>query len=261
MEQEKIIKLLDFLTTEADIEIKKEGIIVKNFQYNTFIKIEGLPDWNYKIEFALKTERNPFKKLGENKGESFVLPYVIMKSFLEGITEEINRQRNKEIIDEYGISFFNNKKNEIFKILNSDLKVDEEYQSYTLCYKTDLFNNVMIIEKPEYETSILNHEFIKLGYTYLVPEDNENLNTEDNKDLDVRYKTQTINLYIPAIEIENYKILTKILTKPIKNDYASLIDVLRNNNKDEKMSKLLLYTKLDVDLESHKKVKLKTSKI
>lgn len=235
------------------MRLKKEGILLKNWQYNTAIKIEGLPDWNYKIEFALKTERNPFKKLGENKGESFVLPYIIMKEFLESMTEELNRQRNKEIIDEYGISFFNDKKNEIFKILNSDLKIDEEFQSYTLCYETELFNNVMLIEKPEDETSILNHEFIKLRYTYLVPEDTDKLESS--------YKTQTINLYIPAIEIENYKILTKILTKPIKNDYASLIDVLRNNNKDDKMNKLLLYTKLDVDLESNKKVKFKTAKI
>lgn len=253
MEQEKIIKLLEFLTTEANIETNKEGILLKNFQYDTSIRIEGLPDWNYKIEFALRTDSNPFKKLGENKGEAFVLPYSIMKTFLESMTEELNRQRNKKIIDDFGRSFFNEKRNEIFNILQSDLKIEEEYQNYTLCYQTEFFNNVMSIQKLDDERIVLNHEFIQVNYTYLISE--EHIGREPS------YKTQNITLYIPAIEIEQYKVLSKCFNKPIKNDYASLLDVLKKNNKDDKMSKLLLYTQLDVDLEPHKKSKCKTNKI
>lgn len=253
MEQQKIIRLLEFLTNNSNIETTKNGIIIRNAQYDVAIKIDGLPDWNYKIEFALRTETNPFKKLGENKGESFVLPYLIMKPFLDILTEEINIQNNKTIIEQFGVKFFNNKKEEILKILQSNIKIEEEFRHYTLCYETDLFNNVMIIEKPD-EIAILNHEFIQLTYTYIIS-DNE------GNDKKPSYKTQSMQLSIPAIEIENYKILSNCFNKPVKNDYTSLIDVLKNNNKDDKMSKLLLYTNLDINLDDRKKIKARTNKI
>lgn len=255
MEHEKIIKLLEFLSNDALIEVNKNGIIIKNFQYSTNIKIEGLPDWNYKVEFALKTERNPFKKLDENKGESFVLPYDIMKVFLDSLTEEINTQQNKEIIENYGKAFFNEKRNEILSILNSDTKIEEEFRNYILCYNTELFNNVMSIDKPDDESVILNHEFIQLSYTYLISQE-----PEDKNGADPSYTTETIKLAIPTIEIENYLVLSKCFVKPIKNDYASLIDILRKNNQDNKMNKLLLYTKLEVDLEPNQ-IKTKPKKI
>ena len=68
-EQEKILKLLEFLSSEAIIELEKDGIIIKNFKYSTNIKLESLPDWNFKVEFAVRNNRNPFKKLNENLGE------------------------------------------------------------------------------------------------------------------------------------------------------------------------------------------------
>lgn len=244
MEQEKIIKLLEFLSTDAVIEFNKNGIIIKNYEYATNIKIEGLPDWNYKVEFALKTEKNPFKKLDENKGESFVLPYDIMKVFLHSLTEEINNQQNKEIIESHGKSFFNEKVKEILNILNSDTKVEEEFRNYILCYQTKFFNNVMSIDKVEEDVCLI-HEFIQLNYTYLVSQKNEN-------NVDSGYKTENIKLVIPSIEMENYKILSKYFIKPTKNDYTSLLDILKKNNQDDKMDKLLLYTKLEVNLQSNK---------
>ena len=66
-EQEKILKLLEFLSSEAIIELEKDGIIIKNFKYSTNIKLESLPDWNFKVEFAVRNNRNPFKKLNENQ--------------------------------------------------------------------------------------------------------------------------------------------------------------------------------------------------
>jgi hypothetical protein len=253
IEQKKIIKLLQFLTNEAVFELEKNGIIIKNFQYSTNIKIEGLPDWSYKVEFSVKNDKNPFKKLNENKGEVFVLPYEIMKIFIYNLTEEINNQQNKEIIDTQGKTFFNKKKDEILNILNSDIKIEEDFRNYILCYKSSLFNNTIIIDKPVDDNTILNHEFIKLNYTYLI---SENLETDTN----ILYKTQNIKLIIPVIEVENYKILSKCFSKPIKKDYTSLIDILKKTNQDDKMNKLLLYTNLEVNLES-KKVKYKPKKI
>lgn len=255
MEQDKIIKLLEFLTTDAIIEADKHSIVIKNFQYDTNIEIQGLPDWNYKVEFALRTDRNPFKNIGQNKGESFVLPYNIMKLFLNNLNEELNRQNNKQIIEENGLLFFNRKIEEVLQILNTENKVDEEFSNYTLCHKTELFNNVMTIEKPDDEVAILNHEFLKIRYTYIVAQEKEK---EDGAD--PSYYTQTLKISVPAIEIENYHILSKCFTKPVKNDYSSLIDILRKNNQGDKMSKLLTYTKLDMTLES-KKEKVKTKKI
>lgn len=99
--------------------------LIKNFQYDANIEIQGLPDWNYKVEFALRTDRKPFKNIGQNKGESFVLPYSIMKLFLNNLNEELNRQNNKQIIEENGLLFFNRKIEEVLQILNTDNKVDE----------------------------------------------------------------------------------------------------------------------------------------
>lgn len=239
MEQNKIIKLLEFLTQDATIQCDTNGIVIKNFQYSTNIKIEGLPDYNYKVEFALKTENNPFKKLGENKGESFVLPFSMMEGVLKTIEKELNIQNNKVLVEKKGYAFFNQKKEEILNVLNSNVKIEEEFQYYVVPYATKLFNNVILIEKHDNENRIFNHEFIKLSYTYI------DYIKEENNGLDPTYTTKTITVFIPAIDIEKYIILKNHFTAPVKNDYESLIDILRKNNQDDNMSKLLLYTKLD----------------
>ena len=92
LEKEKIVKLLEFLSNNAKIEFDEKGIFINNFEYDTFIKLEGLPDGNFKVEFAVRNEKNPFRKIDENKGESFVLPYEIMSLFLNTLSEEINIQ-------------------------------------------------------------------------------------------------------------------------------------------------------------------------
>lgn len=102
----------------------------------------------------------------------------------------------------------------------------------------------MSIDKVEEDVCLI-HEFIQLNYTYLVSQKNEN-------NVDSGYKTENIKLVIPSIEMENYKILSKYFIKPTKNDYTSLLDILKKNNQDDKMDKLLLYTKLEVNLQSNK---------
>lgn len=251
MQQDKIIKLLEFLIQDATIEYDSKGIIIKNFQYSTNIKIEGLPDWSYKIEFALKTENNPFKKLGENKGESFVLPFSIMERFFQTLAEQINLQNNKDFIEEKSYTEFNQKKQEIFNVLNSNAKVEEEFQYYVVPYTKKLFNNIIMIEKNNEEEKVFNHDFIKINYTYI------DAIEDDNNGLDATYITKNLKLVIPAIEINNYTILKNYFKNPVKNDYESLIDILKNNNQDENMSKLLLYTKLDNKLSDKQKVKSK----
>ena len=252
-EQEKILKLLEFLSSEAIIELEKDGIIIKNFKYSTNIKLESLPDWNFKVEFAVRNNRNQFKKLNENLGECFVLPYEIVNVFLGTLTQEIIAQNNKELIKEHGYTFFKEKIDEVLTILNMDKKIDEEFQFFTLCHENEKFNNVMIIDKPNNEENkFLGHEYIKIRYSYLI-------NIED--EIDPICKVENLNVYIPALEIKKFHILNKCFSEPIKNNYESLIEILKETNKDENMNKLLVYTNLSEEFKSPNIKKEKKNKI
>lgn len=251
LEKEKIVKLLEFLSNNAKIEFDEKGIFINNFEYDTFIKLEGLPDGSFKVEFAVRNEKNPFRKLGENKGESFVLPYDMISLFLETLTDEINVQRNNQIIEESGKLLFNQKMKEVYNILNSEIKVEEEYQNYVICYESELFNNVMTIDKFKDNRELLHHDFISLNYTYLVEFKDEN----DGRD--PTYKTQKIQLFIPTIKIKDFKLLNKLFEEPKQTNINTLINILQEVNQNEKMSKLLTFTNLSVNLEVKEKVKNK----
>lgn len=250
LEKEKIVKLLEFLSNNAKIEFDEKGIFINNFEYDTLIKLEGLPDGNFKVEFAVRNEKNPFRKIDENKGESFVLPYEIMSLFLNTLSEEINIQMNNQIIED-GKQIFNQKLKEIYKILNSEINVEEEYENYVICYESELFNNVMTIDKFKDDRELLNHDFIKINYTYLIEFN------DDNNGSDPSYKTQTMKLVIPANNIREFNLLNKIFKEPKKTNMNSLLNILQSVNKNEKMSKLLTFTNLSVNLETKEKIKNK----
>ena len=78
---------------------------------------------------------------------------------------------------------------------------------------------------------------------------------DENDGRDPSYETQKLQLFIPAIKIKEFNILNNIFEEPKKTTINSLLSVLHNVNKNEKMSKLLTFTNLSVNLEPKEKVK------